>query len=450
MKTILRAISLAAALLPGVALTQTKGVVGAQGDTGTTTGELASQSDIFQRSIGVNFHTSYTNTNYSTNFTAALAKLQKAQITWIRDGFYLRTATDPITVNQLAMINAGININMMVSPNGSTLWTAAQIQQMAAITPFASLEGPNECDVNSYGCATALTQLAQSRIAATALGIKLNGISVTGTAGIAAVGSIPAADYNAIHAYLGGREPENTGFGGSYGDLYGYSYGAMMWWNDQVKGANAINKRSVVTETGYPNYAPGATNPAQPTYTLDEATYASYLPRTLLYNFSMGIHRTFVYEFLDQGVPNCGVTTGNCNELNYGLIRQDMSEKPAFVALTNLSTITADRGAAFNPGRLSYTLPDASVTYLKHLLLQKRDGTFLMFVWLRSASWNPATLAAQSVGPVSSTLTLKGTQRIVSVTQFDNTGAVTTSTASAGASTLTRSFTDQVTVIAIK
>ncbi len=73
-----------------------------------------------------------------------------------------------------------------------------------------------------------------------------------------------------------------------------------------------------------------------------------------------------------------------------------------------------------------------------------------LFVWLRSASWNAATLAAQSVGLVATTLTLKGSQRMGSYTHFEKTGAVNISTSSAGNATYSYSVTDQVSVFAIK
>ena len=170
----------------------------------------------------------------------------------------------------------------------------------------------------------------------------------------------------------------------------------------------------MVTETGYPSVSSVASDPAP--YTLIDSVAASYIPRTLLNNFNAGVVRTFLYEFVDEG--NVGA------EQTYGLLRSDLSEKPSYLALKNLSLMTSDPGPKFLPQNLSYTLKGAS-TNTFHTLLQKRDGTFLFILWQEVPSWDPKNMASERVTPIPLTVTLAGSHHFVSLSTFDSTGQIT-------------------------
>ena len=58
-----------------------------------------------------------------------------------------------------------------------------------------------------------------------------------------------------------------------------------------------------------------------------------YLPRLLVEQYRMGVHRTFLYELCD--FPNSG---------NYGLLHADGAPKPAFNAVKSLLNLLADPG----------------------------------------------------------------------------------------------------------
>src|SRR5207244_4299220 len=96
--------------------------------------------------------------------------------------------------------------------------------------------------------------------------------------------------------------------------------------------------------------------------------------------------RTFDYELLDEhpDPPRQNI------EANFGLLRNDFSEKPAFVALKRLIALLRDPGPSFKPGSLGYTIKGAPST-LRQVLLQKRDGSFDLAIWNEVSIWDPAT-----------------------------------------------------------
>jgi hypothetical protein len=76
-------------------------------------------------------------------------------------------------------------------------------------------------------------------------------------------------------------------------------------------------------------------------------------------------------------------------EANFGLLRNNFSEKPAFKAVKHLIALLRDPGPAFKPGALDYSVEGAPPT-LRQMLLQKRDGTFYLALWNEVSVWDPA------------------------------------------------------------
>ena len=129
------------------------------------------------------------------------------------------------------------------------------------------------------------------------------------------------------------------------------------------------------TEAGYPT-APGFTS---------EELQAKYIPRMFLEDFRLGIKRTYLYQFLDN-TPNS--EPGDPDE-SFGLLRYDLSEKPAYGALKVLTAmllrVTPSGRAISSDFELSLTIagvtefPDASRVH--HLLIRRKDGTLLLLLW---------------------------------------------------------------------
>jgi hypothetical protein len=112
---------------------------------------------------------------------------------------------------------------------------------------------------------------------------------------------------------------------------------------------------------------------------VSEVVNGKYIPRLLLEYFNRGASRSYLYELVDEGTPSSN------RENSFGLVRNNGTPKPAFTALKNLLALLADPGPGFVPGRLSYTL-SGDLTAVHTTLLQKRNGTFYLALWLEVPS----------------------------------------------------------------
>lgn len=189
-------------------------------------------------------------------------------------------------------------------------------------------------------------------------------------------------DIAAMHSYAwaspttSAREPSH-GVDQALSDMSALRGGKPLW----------------ATESGYYN-AP--TN----SKSVPENISGKYTPRLYAEFFNRGIGRTYVYELADQGPDE------TVREQNFGLLRFDMTEKPAFVAMKNLIDLLEEPGSSFTPSTLSYTLTAASSVH--HTLLQKSDGRFYMLVWNEVVSFDSINQTPINVSELAATLSLAG------------------------------------------
>ncbi len=152
------------------------------------------------------------------------------------------------------------------------------------------------------------------------------------------------------------------------------------------------------TESGYFNRS------STDTRRVPESVSAKYIPRLFGEFFNRGIERTYLYELADQGPST------TAREENFGLVRFDMSEKPAFVAMENLIDLLEEPGAGnFTPGSLDYTLTlngAGDLSNVSHTLLQKSDGTFYLMLWQEVGSFDRPSQTVINNAPLSVTLSL--------------------------------------------
>jgi hypothetical protein len=142
----------------------------------------------------------------------------------------------------------------------------------------------------------------------------------------------------------------------------------------------AAPRRGVVfTETGYHNALQATTGQAP----VSEAAAAIYLPRLLLSAFGAGVRRSFVYELVDEK-PDPGLTDP---EQHFGLLRNDLSPKPAFTAVqTMIRAIREPAGPALGGG-LEWRL-DAGEDEVEQLTLERRDGAHVIALWRPVSVWD--------------------------------------------------------------
>ena len=399
-----------------------------------TVGEQALQADSFVDSIGVNTHLTYTDTPYWSAWPTIFNKLKSLGVRHIRDGYYNWASTSPFYAEHQTLAASGIGTDYVFSIDSTT--TPQIFKNFAAtVHDVESIEAPNECDAGSncgggnlVGVNNVVSFMSTMYAVGQAAGVPVLGPSFTTDWAYNDAGQLGSEiTYNNLHVYFGGRNPGSTGWGS--GDAQGNYYGSFAWWIDQAH-VDASNLPIMISETGYMAYA--QTNVP---YTLPESVEASYMPRTLALAFNHGVRRTYMYELLDE-VSSPG----------YGLLRSDLSAKPAYTAVMNLISTLADPGSTFLPGKLDYTLTGAGSS-LNHMLLQKRDGSFWLVVWLEQSSYNPATNVSVQVASQQGILTVNGGVSVKKILQMDSSGNIN-SVGTMG-STVSLSLSDEMTLIQI-
>jgi hypothetical protein len=87
----------------------------------------------------------------------------------------------------------------------------------------------------------------------------------------------------------------------------------------------------------------------------------------------------------------------------FGLLRSDLSPRPALLALGSLLGLLSDEPRTFTPGRLTYSLL-GSGTEVESTLLQKSDGSFWLAIWLKASIYDVNTSTPTPVAPLPVTL----------------------------------------------
>jgi hypothetical protein len=411
---------------------------GGSGSGGSGGGSLpaftALASDSFVDSIGINTHLTYTNTAYASEWPRVLSALKTLGVRHIRDGYYDWAAGNAMYAKHQQLAAAGIGTNFVVAIGSSA--SPAEAKTFAKLAgDVESFEGPNECDAEggrNCGGAKWLQNLQTFMPTVTnagkAVGVPVYGPSFVRASSYPAIGNIARQmTMNNLHIYFGGRNPESGGWGSM--DAEGHYYGSIAWWLDNAK-IDGPGLKSVATESGY------IANATVTPYTLPQNIEAMYVPRTLLMAYKSGLQRTYLYELLDE-VSSPG----------YGLMDDEIKPKAAYTALANLISLTGDRGAAFTPGQLEMQI-DGGDSNLQQILLQKRDGSFLLILWVGSSGYDPATNTATPVQAESVTLNVAGSEYLQTAYQLAGTGKLSKKQLGQGQSAVL-SVSDEVSVITI-
>ena len=336
---------------------------------------VAQPADSFVDSIGVNTHLYYSDTAYAQSFSTVEQRLRELGVRHIRENLVPNRPDQYERLNQLAA--QGIRSTLILGDpddGGAGLAKLTSILGSDLRGSVDAVEGPNEWDLN--GPSNWMSGLApyQGQIYSAIKNSSLSGIPVVGPS-------------------LGNTNSDGSDVSGSldYGNIHSYPNGEPPEWNlaDRLNEAKAMSgsKPVMATETGY-HTAVNFTGDHRPT---SEAAEATYLPRLFLEYYGQGVARTFSYELLDE-FSDPGHQEA---ESNFGLLRQDLSPKPAFVALRNLISILSDPGASFKPGKLDYAI-SGDQDELHQLLLQKSDGSYYLALWRAESVWDNDRLSAES------------------------------------------------------
>jgi hypothetical protein len=374
----------------GVAIALLIGLLGRGATAAIAAPELARSADAFVDSIGANTHYGnaiYVGGNAYAN-PAIDAKLAALGIRHLRDHTWNDTGLARIDGLHSAY---GIRTNLIL---GETTRSPAELVGLLKAHPaYEAIEGLNEPDFNtrSYGGFTdnpaandySATRAFQNDLYAAikADAQTQNRLVLSPAMGTAANSQfLPPISFDvaAMHYYSDGREPT-------------FGLDTRIGQMATLRGSPA--KPLMATESGYFN------QPAAQTGSIPENISGKYLPRLYTEYFNRGIERTYLYELADQGPDLLD------REQNFGLLRYDMTEKPAYVATKNLIGLLAEPGASFTPSSLDYGIVGGTAA-LHHTLLQKSDGTFYLLLWQELPGYNRFMETEIVNPPLSVTLTL--------------------------------------------
>ena len=365
--------------------------------------------------MGVGTHLTYANTNYYNNWPLTFAYLQQLGIKHIRDGYFDPNWGPPYTTKHQQLVQqAGILTDYVIDCDASI--SAQSIEQLSAETgDMELLESPNETDLpGGCGGGTSSQQSLDNMIAyvpmlqeaGRALNIPVLGPSFAAWEPYTYVGNLSSLmTYNNLHLYFGGRNPGHEGWGSP--DAQGNTYGTLQYWVD-MGNDDAPGLPMQITETGYQT----TTGPL-PQWWIPPGVEAQYMIRTYMLAYLHGIGRTYVYELEDD--------SQSPNAPNFGLVDGNMNPRPAFYEIKNLILTLADPGPYFQPGALPYSVTGGDST-LNQLLLQKRDGSFWLILWLEQSAYDSYNMYSTPVAPQQVTLSLGGNHYTPQVGTFDDRG----------------------------
>ena len=182
------------------------------------------------------------------------------------------------------------------------------------------------------------------------------------------------ADYANQHVY-----PQN-------GEQPTYNANGDRWMGSAIDAVRKFQLPLVITEFGY------FSMPQAGWYMLgvDEPTQAKGVLNGYMDAAAAGVKRTYVYELLDEQAD----PQNKNGDMHYGLFRNDNSPKQVAYTIRNLTSIlntgtTRRANGAARGGTLAYTLSGMPVS-ANSLLLQKKDGRFVLALWNETPIWDRA------------------------------------------------------------
>lgn len=398
------------------------------------TSEQAASADAFVDSIGVNIHLSYTSGPYYQHFFDIIEpRLKALGVRRLRDGMNPGWTGTSILSHLQQLAADGFRFDLITNPstlNGTQVHDI--IVKQIGVSHVASVENINEPNISWQGNWVTPTRANQQDIwNAIKSDPDTQSIAVYGPSLVIYNTAPPQLgdlstwlDAGNIHPYYSGRNPETSGWGpGGSGSLA---------WNVTYMAAPVSGSKPVVaTESGLQN------GTSSSNYTPEDIS-AFYIPRMYLYYFASHIAVTYNYEMIDEGSNMANAQN------NYGLLYNDGSLKASYVALQNLIALLQDPGAAFTPQSLSYALT-GSTSGVSHLLMQKRDGTFYLAIWLGLQDWDTTRNVPQL--HANQMVTLHLGQNFSSISSVTSNTSTTWTPLAVANQSVTFPVQDQVTII---
>ncbi|CAF1353026.1 unnamed protein product [Adineta ricciae] len=403
----------------------------------------AVQADSFVESIGINTHWAYKGV-YTNNYTALRVKLVESGIRYVRD----RTVAGVFTRANDLYDNFGIKTNMLTARWVPGIWPApldptqidAELNDIKtqALRSVDAIEAPNEYD-HAHGPDTNWLSTIKNysinlynKVKADPIlkNFPVIGPSLVNYESYVAVGNSDSfIDYGNQHIYYWTYWPGFSGY-----DSNGTR--SLDWYlNLLARAQSPSGKPLIATETGHTTFIEVGG--------LSEEADGKYTARLLAEFFRRGIYRTYKYELVDEEI------TGR--EGFFGLLRNNLTEKASFRAVRNLISILSDKGSAFTPASLNYTLT-GNLTNVRQLLFQKRNGDFYLMVWNEVSSWDIRLKFDLYPSPQQLQLNVQGDRILTDVTlySFNNNADVNVTSLPVINNQVKFNSTDKISILQVK
>jgi hypothetical protein len=365
----------------------------------------ARPSDSIVDAYGVGVHLAYSNTPYA-DADAVAAAISDLGVRHVRDDLYLGRDDQYAAMAKVAA--AGARFDLIMGRPGTEKTPADYVAAAAALPAgtVESLEGVNEWDLfgppdtwateartwqqDLYTAAHANAATAGLPVLSPALAFKSH---------YADLGDLSAsADVANVHTYPGGATPSSEIL-------------QMIAAVRQVVASGAV----MTTEAGYHNATAADTSGPGVQPGVPEQVAAYYLPRLLLEHqwqadrYGTGETRTYSYELIDE-FADPELTDP---EAHFGLLRHDLTPKPAYTAMKNLLALVSDPGPAFATAPLRVSVDGfADIGDARYLLTEKRDGTYVLLLWRDVSLYDTSSGQRTSVKAVPTTLRLGNAARL--------------------------------------
>jgi hypothetical protein len=349
-------------------------------------------SDEFANSVGVDTHFNYPGTPYTDRFPIVANDLIALGVRHIRDGGpgYSR----PQTLSFLGQRGVMHSLSFPIDTTAQQI-----IGTLNANAPYVDLVEPqNELDVRSRDHPNWATEWRdeQRLLYATVrsdpknFAIKVGGAAVGHYVNAAELGSLDQyEDVGTMHQYPCDLNPGDT--------QANVSLPSAMRFQRQVN----VSKPIWTTEIGYADDLPDGR------CALPDSVIAKYDPRTIAERWLSGQRRTYFYQFADMGAVH-GYDA-------MGLVNTNGDPKPQYKALQSMLRLVTDLGATVRPNPLGYSVT-GETDNVAQLLLQKRDKTYLLLLWLEVPSWDSRSKTPIRVEPQKVTISLSSAPQ--SVTRY--------------------------------
>ena len=322
-------------------------------------GELSAEGLV--DSIGVTVHFSYVDTAYARR-AEVLARARELGIRHLRDA--VPTVAVPLETALPEAARAGFDLTLITDVGRDPEADVSRSVELLG-GDIAAFESPNELDNRGdpgwAGELASFVPALDDAVRRYAPRVPLLGPSLVDPSNRAELSSALPGAFNG-HPYAAGGPPEPT-LAVAVGEARAGAKGRPVYF----------------TELGYHDALVATTG--QPPASQQAA--AVYLPRALVDAYGAGVRRTFVYELLDEK-PDPALSDP---EQHFGLLRNDLSAKPAYTALkTMIAALRSSPGRGAGP--LGWDVRPGDAPDLQRLTLKRRDGSRVLALWRAVSVWD--------------------------------------------------------------